>query len=227
MKDAALRHIASALARLEHGGRLVVITGAGCSPDAPAWRDAFIRLQGTGRVAFTAAIDGKVYRKHGTTIDTRLTVIDKLPASDPTTFVPSAGTASDTATLLKWVEAQVPPRGPIAPLPGPGLHCAFRRRPRAARLLELPRSIPWSMPMRLNSPIRLLTGLRPRGNSVTASTNDMDFNRSSFPAHCRTRRRWFNPRQWPRSRRRNPPIFRTCPSTCWLMACCPTRSWNP
>ena len=124
MKDAALRHIASGLARLENGGRLVVITGAGCAPDAPAWRDAFIRLQGTGRVVFTAAIDGKVYRKHGTTIDTRLTVIDKQPASDPTTFVPSGGTAPDTATLLKWVEAQVPPRGPIAPLPGARLHCA-------------------------------------------------------------------------------------------------------
>ncbi len=129
MKDAALRHIASALARLENGGRLVVITGAGCSPDAPAWRDAFIRLQGTGHVVFTAAIDGKVYRKHGTTIDTRLTVIDKLPASDPTTFIPSAGTAPDTATLLKWVEAQVPPRGPIAPMPGAGLHCASSPSP--------------------------------------------------------------------------------------------------
>ena len=124
MKDAALRHIASALARLENGGRLVVITGAVCSPDAPAWRDAFKRLQEIGRVVFTAAIDGKVYRKHGTTIDTRLTVIDKLPASDPTTFIPSAGTAPDTATLLKWVETKVPPRGPMAPMPGAGLHCA-------------------------------------------------------------------------------------------------------
>src|SRR3546814_7364868 len=66
MKDAALRHIASALARLESGGRLVAITSASCAPDAPAWRDAFARLQETGRVLFTAAIDGKVYAKHGT-----------------------------------------------------------------------------------------------------------------------------------------------------------------
>ena len=35
-----------------------------------------------GRVVFSAAIDGAVYAKHGTTIDTRLTVIDKLPADD-------------------------------------------------------------------------------------------------------------------------------------------------
>jgi hypothetical protein len=32
---------------------------------------------------FSAAVDGSVYAKHGTTIDTRLTVIDKLPADDP------------------------------------------------------------------------------------------------------------------------------------------------
>jgi len=49
MADAALRHIASALARLPDGGRLVAITGASCSPDNPIWTDAFIRLQERGR----------------------------------------------------------------------------------------------------------------------------------------------------------------------------------
>jgi predicted RNA methylase len=39
--DAALRHIASALARLEEGGRLVAITGANLAPENPAWRTAF------------------------------------------------------------------------------------------------------------------------------------------------------------------------------------------
>ena len=114
MKDAALRHIASALARLEPGGRLVAITGAGCAPDATAWREAFTRLQETGRVVFTATIDGKVYARHGTTIDTRLTVIDKLPAENPTVFPASAGLAPDTVTLLEWVREQVPPRTPPA-----------------------------------------------------------------------------------------------------------------
>ena len=117
MKDAAMRHIASALTRLEPGGRLVTITGANCSPDAPAWRDAFARLQESGCVVFTAAIDGKVYAKHGTTIDTRLTVIDKLPAEDPSQFPASAGIAPDAETLLTWVQAQVPPRSPTTPSP--------------------------------------------------------------------------------------------------------------
>ncbi|WP_440983352.1 strawberry notch-like NTP hydrolase domain-containing protein [Shinella sumterensis] len=112
--DAAYRHVASALARLAPGGRLVAITGAGFGPEAPAWRDAFIRLQAHGRVVFSAAVDGAVYAKHGTTIDTRLTVIDRLPADDPASFPASAGIAPDVATLIGWIEAQVPPRLPVS-----------------------------------------------------------------------------------------------------------------
>jgi predicted RNA methylase len=108
--DAAYRHIASALARLTEGGRLVTITGAAFSPDNPTWRDAFVRLQDRGAVVFTAAIDGSVYAKHGTTIDTRLTVIDKRPASDPSAFPASHSIAPDVATLLGWIEAYVPQR---------------------------------------------------------------------------------------------------------------------
>ncbi len=115
MADAAYRHVASALARLADGGRLVTITGSSFAPDIPAWRDAFTRLQEHGRVVFTAAIDGAVYAKHGTTIDTRLTVIDKLPADDPAAFPASIGIASDAATLLGWVGEHVPPRLPVDP----------------------------------------------------------------------------------------------------------------
>ena len=108
--DAAYRHIGSALARLTEGGRLVAITGAAFSPDNPTWRDAFVRLQERGAVVFTAAVDGSVYTKHGTTIDTRLTVIDKRPASDPSWFPTSPGLAPDVATLLGWIETHVPKR---------------------------------------------------------------------------------------------------------------------
>ena len=114
MADAAYRHIASALARLADGGRLVAITGASFAPDAPAWREAFVRLQEHGRVVFSAAVDGSVYAKHGTTIDTRLTVIDKSPADDPTVVATSRGTAPDAATLLGWVIRDMPARLPVA-----------------------------------------------------------------------------------------------------------------
>jgi predicted RNA methylase len=112
--DAALRHIGSALTRLAEGGRLVAITGANLSPDNPAWRHEFIRLQERGRVVFSASIDGRVYARHGTTTDTRLTVIDRVPAENPAIFPAALGMASDTATLLDWVVRHVPARPPVA-----------------------------------------------------------------------------------------------------------------
>ncbi|MHC2338240.1 putative RNA methylase [Bradyrhizobium sp. USDA 4454] len=114
MADTAYRHIASALARLADGGRLVTISGANFSPEASAWRDAFARLQERGRVVFTAAIAGAVYAKHGTTIETRLTVIDKAPANDPNALPESPGIAPDVATLLRWIAEHVPARLPVA-----------------------------------------------------------------------------------------------------------------
>src|SRR5713101_4674880 len=112
--DAALRHISSALTRLAEGGRLTAITGASLSPDNPSWRDGFVRLQERGRVVFSAAVDGRVYARHGTTTETRLTVIDRVPVDDPVAFPASLGTAGDTATLLDWVTRHVPARAAVA-----------------------------------------------------------------------------------------------------------------
>ncbi|KLK91937.1 methylase [Microvirga vignae] len=130
MANAAYRHVASALARLADGGRLVAITGASFSPELPAWRDAFVRLQARGRVVFTAAIAGSVYANHGTTVETRLTVIDKAPADDPGSFPDSAGIAPDVVTLLEWIAQQLPPRMPVAV---PGMTAATPASPRTVR----------------------------------------------------------------------------------------------
>lgn len=110
MRDAALRHIASALGRLRDGGRLVAIVGANCSPEAPAWGGAFARLQERATLRFSAAIAGKVYARHGTTTSTRLLVFDKVPGTGRAASVPSRGEAPDLATLLEWVETDVPRR---------------------------------------------------------------------------------------------------------------------
>jgi predicted RNA methylase len=115
MADATFRHVASALARLAPGGRLVTITGASFAPDNPAWTVAWTRLQERGRVVFSAAVDGSVYAKHGTTIPTRLTVIDKLPAEEAAMFPPAPGIAPDVATLLGWLTDQLPGRLPVDP----------------------------------------------------------------------------------------------------------------
>ncbi|MGR3440054.1 MAG: strawberry notch-like NTP hydrolase domain-containing protein [Paracoccus sp. (in: a-proteobacteria)] len=109
--DAALRHVSSALARLAPGGRLVTITGATVSPEHPVWRDAFVRLQERGRVVFSAAVDGAVFARHGTTVATRLTVIDKIPAEDPGVFLAlPGGIAPDVVTLLDWMGERLPAR---------------------------------------------------------------------------------------------------------------------
>ncbi|MBY5735279.1 methylase [Rhizobium leguminosarum] len=109
--DAAWRHLTSAFARLAPGGRLVAITGASLSPDNPAWRDAFVRLQEKGTVLFTAGVDGGIYARHGTTMETRLIVIDKISAVDHSKLVASKGTAHDLETLLTWITG-LPPRAP-------------------------------------------------------------------------------------------------------------------
>lgn len=150
MADAALRHLASALARLRDGGRLVAITGANLAPDNPAWTDAFIRLQERGRVVFSAAIAGAAFAKHGTAIETRLTVIDKQPAPDRSVFPACPGMAPDAATLLAWVLEHVPPRLPItSPVLAPVRSTvpvrrpvrAFAMRPSPGQRLDDPQSL--------------------------------------------------------------------------------------
>ncbi|MBV8922708.1 strawberry notch family protein, partial [Bradyrhizobium sp.] len=132
--DAALRHVRSALARLPEGGRLVTITGANVAPDNPAWTCSFKRLQEQGQVVFSAAIDGAVYAKHGTTIDTRLTVIDRLPADDIASFPACPGVAPDLPTLLDWVIEHVPPRrAVVGAAAAPPPTSASRSTPRTVR----------------------------------------------------------------------------------------------
>jgi predicted RNA methylase len=108
--DAAYRHIASALARLAEGGRLVAITGASFSPENPTWAEAFAWLAERGSIRFSAGVSGRVYARHGTTIDTRLLVIDKLAAADALSGPQSRGRVENAENLLAWVEADVPPR---------------------------------------------------------------------------------------------------------------------
>lgn len=109
--DAAWRHLSAAFARLQPGGRLVAITSFGLSPDNPKWRSAFVRLQENGTALFSAGIAGSVYARHGTTVETRLTVIDKIAAADPKQLITSKGVAPDLQTFLGWV-ADLPPRSP-------------------------------------------------------------------------------------------------------------------
>ncbi|KMO25490.1 hypothetical protein VQ02_34450, partial [Methylobacterium variabile] len=82
-RDATADHLRSALARLPRGGRLVAITGESFRPDRPATAKAFAALSDRGgRLVFSAGLSGRSYAKHGTTVDVRLSVFDRLPGGE-------------------------------------------------------------------------------------------------------------------------------------------------
>jgi predicted RNA methylase len=110
---ATWKHITSALARLQPGGRLVTLTANWFSPLNPDWRDYFVRIQKTARVAFSAGIAGQAYAKHGTLIETRLTVIDKVPADNPGQFAECYQEVLRLPDLLGYVNLFVPPRAKL------------------------------------------------------------------------------------------------------------------
>jgi predicted RNA methylase len=115
--DVAFRHMRSALNRLCEGGRLVAIVGNNQGPENPEWVEAYQALQDRCTVVFSAGIDGSLYARHGTTFPTRLIVIDKVAAADPSQLVRSAGMADSVTTLIQWL-AQLPRRPTCCPAMG-------------------------------------------------------------------------------------------------------------
>ena len=123
------RHLKSALQRLAPGGRLVAITSAGLWPHNPQWTEAFAGLEAIATLRYTTAVSGKLFRRHGTTIPTRLSVFDKTPAAGADTKW-TAEEASDPHAILRDIARWVPPRaacekriaGPAAPAKQPRQH---------------------------------------------------------------------------------------------------------
>ena len=121
--DADLRHIRSACSMLPPGGRLVAVTSHSCIPGNPAWQSAFRYLDPPAQAVFSIAIDGRAYARHGTSFDTRLTVLDRLTEAErddasPTPSFDPGDAAPDAAALLAAVQARVPPRRPLVPRSG-------------------------------------------------------------------------------------------------------------
>ena len=113
---ATLKHLRSALARLTEGGRLVAITANWFSPLSPEWRDSFMEIQRSATVVFSCAIVGQVYAKHGTTMETRLTVIDKIAPDNPDEFIHCLETPLALSDLLNAVVKFVPERQALIPV---------------------------------------------------------------------------------------------------------------
>ena len=71
------RHVLQALTRLKPGGRLVAILGEGAKMGLPNSLRFWTDVQKLGTVLADVGIDGKEYRKYGTTFGNRLIVIQK------------------------------------------------------------------------------------------------------------------------------------------------------
>ena len=114
--EATARHLRSALARLAPRGRLVAITGAGFTPDAPAWSETFGRLTETAHLVFTGAVSGAAFAKHGTSFETRISVFDKCRGGElgGITADLNQPMAADVAQLLARIVDEVPPRRKLA-----------------------------------------------------------------------------------------------------------------
>lgn len=109
-KAAIGQHVLSALDRLRPDGRLVVVSGANFSPSSAAFRSAFKRIGEIASMRFSAPIAGKVFARHGTTTETRLTVIDKRVGLSPDLQDVYHDQADSSQALLALLLAQCPSR---------------------------------------------------------------------------------------------------------------------
>ncbi|WFS69538.1 strawberry notch family protein (plasmid) [Agrobacterium leguminum] len=108
-RAATMQHVRSALARLAEGGRLVMISGANFAPASSQWGDFFRSIEDRATIRFSSPIAGRIYASHGTTFETRLTVIDKM-TGDETAASLHAEPAQSCAELLARVVTEVPAR---------------------------------------------------------------------------------------------------------------------
>lgn len=113
-KMATAKHVLSALARLAPGGRLVAITGTNFNPGTTSFLSSFEQIFAQAELHLSVPLSGKLFAKHGTHVETRLTVLDKYPegyAGDKgiktNAFLPITHELTD---LLSFMETRVPSR---------------------------------------------------------------------------------------------------------------------
>jgi hypothetical protein len=114
--EATFRHVHQALLRLRPGGRLVMLTGERFHQGAASHRASFARLAEFGQVVFSAPLAGALYARHGTSVETRLTVIDKYPGFTlPARPITRHDPVTEIAGLHALIAAHVPDRFAVLP----------------------------------------------------------------------------------------------------------------
>ena len=98
----AIPHIEQALKRLEPGGRLVAIVGNGMADNSPSFNKWWGELKKEYNIRANVGLDGKNYRKYGTSFDIQIVVIDK---TGPTTTPTITGQYSNLSDMINDMEA--------------------------------------------------------------------------------------------------------------------------
>jgi predicted RNA methylase len=132
--QAIAQHIESALKLLAVGGRLVCISPNSFSSMNDRWSECFERMNQNAQVTCSVGINGGVFAKSGTSVETRLTVIDKIPnqSAEPLFYRAETLELSEVLELIQ----QLPVRGLIAPEPQRSKVVPFERKTTKARQLK-------------------------------------------------------------------------------------------
>lgn len=99
----AVKHIESALDRLEPGGRLVAVLGRGMENNSKTFGPWWNKLRKEYSIRANVRIDGSNYKKYGTTFDVQLVIIDKVGAQKGTTIVGEYTDLTEIPSLLEGV----------------------------------------------------------------------------------------------------------------------------
>jgi RNA polymerase sigma factor (sigma-70 family) len=100
----AIRHVEQALARLEPGGRQVMIVGEGMALDRPAFSAWWKKIAGQYDLRANVQVNGAEYAKYGTTWDNQIVVIDKPVGEKTFTGEPVTGRVERVEDLIPLLE---------------------------------------------------------------------------------------------------------------------------
>lgn len=95
---AGSRHVIAALKAVQPGGRVVAIVGGGMTPEKTSYKPFFDQLAKDYNFRANVLVDGAIYKKYGTSFDSRVLVIDK----------PAAGEKANTQQVVRGKAETIP-----------------------------------------------------------------------------------------------------------------------
>ena len=180
--DMDLRHVAAAYRALRRSGRLVAVTSRRCAPNTAAWRLAFARCEPPPDVLFTRGVAGRLYQSRGTTVETRITVLEK-PAGEPRGALGADGgddePCGSAAALLEAALGAIPPRRPAEPpgrtVAGPPEAGSPRPAPAGAARRTAPADAPDDDPPSWQNSTRVDYASRTTSDAGAGTDNDRPY----------------------------------------------------